>query len=148
MSRALGHAQRSSRNRSGAFAGNATKLIAIDRGGKVAYALPVYTQEGRTLEILSIQSTASQSDLTSEFSVSDCAGDFDHVPAECKTWGTVNQSGTQLYATTNSFQQAGTCTVITGKQYFINVRNTQFDRVTPACTQANTCYMNLQLNSY
>ena len=134
---------------SGSFTGNQTKLIAIDRGATVAYALPVYGTAGRTLEILSIQSTASQSDLTSEFSVSSCAGDFSaSLPAECKTWGTVNQSGTQLYASTNGYQLAGTCTVITGTQYYINVRNTQFDRVTPACTQANTCYMNLQLNSY
>jgi hypothetical protein len=133
---------------SGAFAANGVKLISIDRGAKVSYALPVYGTPGKTLEILSIQSTASQSDLTSEFSVSTCPGDFDRVPAECKTWGTVNQSGTQLYASTNGFPLAGTCTVITGQQYYINVRNTQFDRVTPACTQANTCYMNLQLNSY
>jgi hypothetical protein len=133
---------------SGGFQANGTKLIQIDRGAKVSYALPVYATAGRTLEILSIQSTASQSDLTSEFSVSACPGDFDTVPAECKTWGTVNQSGTQLYASTNGNQLAGTCTVITGVQYYINVRNTQFDRVTPACTQANTCFMNLQLNSY
>ena len=133
---------------SGAFTANGTKLISIDRGAKVSYALPIYQTAGRTLEILSIQSTASQPDLTSEFSVSACPGDFDSVPAECKTWGTVNQSGTQLYASTNGNQLAGTCTVITNVQYYINVRNTQFDRVTPACTLANTCYMNLQLNSY
>ena len=133
---------------SGSFTGNQTKLIQIDRGATVAWALPIYGTAGRTLEILSIQSTASQSDLTSEFSVSTCPGDFTSMPAECKTWGTVNQSGTQLYASTNGYQLAGTCTVITGTQYYINVRNTQFDRVTPACTQANTCYMNLQLNSY
>ena len=131
----------------GAYAGNSTKLIAIDRGATVAYSLPIYNSPGRTLEILSIQSTASQGDLTSEFSVSTCPGDFTTMQAECKTWGTVNQSGTQLYATTSGSQVAGTCTVALGTQYYINARNTKFDRVTPACTP-QTCYMNVQLNSY
>ena len=131
----------------GTFSGNSTKLIAIDRGASVSYALPVYTSPGRTLEILSIQSTASQPDLTSEFSVSTCAGDYTNMQAECKTWGIVNQSGTQLYATTAASQVAGTCTLTLGTQYYLNVRNVKFDRVTPACTP-QTCYMNVQLNSY
>jgi len=122
-------------------------LIAIDRGAKVSFAMPVYNSPGRTLEILSIQSTASQSDLTSEFSVSTCPGDFDNMQPECKTWGIVNQSGTQLYATTSGSQVNGTCTVVTGQQYYINVRNNKYDRITPACTP-QTCYMNVQLNSY
>jgi hypothetical protein len=102
---------------------------------------------GRTLEILSIQSTSSQQDLTSEFSISECPGNFDTMPVDCKTWGTVNQSGTQLYATTRDTPVTGTCTLALNKQYYINVRNTRFDRVTPACTP-QTCYMILQLNSY
>ncbi len=130
----------------GSFTGNGIKNLAIDRGGSVSYQVPVYTA-ARTLEILSVQSTSSQSDLTSEFSVSECPGDFDTVPAECKTWGTVNQSGTQLYAAVSSAPIAGACTAIIGKTYYINVRNTKFDRVTPACTP-QTCYMILQLNSF
>src|SRR5260221_56568 len=34
-----------------------------------------------------------------------------------------------------------------GTQYYLNVRNVKFDRMTPACTP-QTCYMNVQLNSY
>src|SRR5260221_56570 len=44
-------------------------------------------------------------------------------------------------------QVAGTCTLTLGTQYYLNVRNVNFDRVTPACTP-QTCYMNVQLNSY
>ena len=56
----------------GAFTGNQTKLIAIDRGASVSYSLPIYAAPGRTLEILSIQSTGSAQDLDSEFSISTC----------------------------------------------------------------------------
>ena len=131
----------------GAFTANGIRNLAIDRGASVSYQVPAYAFAGRTLEILSIGSTSSQQDLTSEFSVSECPGDFDNMQAECKTWGTVNQSGTQLYATTNATPVIGTCTVILGRPFYINVRNTKYDRVTPACTP-QTCYMILQLNSY
>lgn len=131
----------------GSFTANGIRNLSIDRGASVSYQVPAYTQVGRTLEILSIGSTSSQQDLTSEFSVSECPGDFDTMQPECKTWGTVNQSGTQLYATTNATVVNGTCTVILGKPFYINVRNTKYDRVTPACTP-QTCYMILQLNSY
>lgn len=130
----------------GSFADNGVKLVSIDRSGYVSYALPIYTQSGRTLEILSIQSTASQATLMGEFSLSTCPGDFT-VPDMCKAWGSVNQSGMQLYATTNTAQVAGTCTLINGTQYYLNVRNVKADRVTPSCTP-QTCYMNVQLNSY
>ena len=130
----------------GLFSDNGVKLVSIDRAGYVSYALPIYTQSGRTLEILSIQSTASQSNLTGEFSISTCPGDYT-VPDTCKAWGSVNQSGMQLYATTNTGQVAGTCTLINGTQYYLNSRNVKFDRVTPSCTP-QTCYMNIQLNSY
>ena len=131
----------------GGFTANGIRNLAIDRGSSVTYSMPIYSVAGRTIEILSIQSTSSQSDLTSEFSVSTCPGDFDNMQADCKTWGTVNQSGTQLFATTNANPVNGTCTLILGTQYYINVRNTRYDRVSPACTP-QTCYMILQLNSY
>jgi len=131
----------------GAYAGNSIKLIGIDRGSSLTFSLPVYTAVARTIEVLSIQSTASQPDLTSEFSISTCPGDFDNMPQECKTWGTVNQSGTQLRAVTWGTQYPGACTLITGQQYYLNVRNTAYDRVTPACG-VQTCFMNVQLNSY
>ena len=131
----------------GTFTGNGIRNLSIDRGASVAYALPVYPAPGRTLEMLSIQSTSSQYDLTAEFSVSTCPGDFDTMQPECKTWGTVNQSGTELFGTTSGAVVPGTCTVVVGAQYYINVRNVKYDRVTPACGP-QTCYMILQLNSY
>ena len=129
------------------FTANGLRNLTISRGGSVAYAMPLYPDAGRTIELLSIQSTSSQSDLTSEFSLSTCPGAFTNIPAECKTWGTVNQSGTQLMATTNATPVAGSCTLIIGTQYYVNVRNVAFDRVTPSCTPS-VCYMILQLNSY
>lgn len=133
---------------SGTYTGNSTKLISIDRNGYAAYALPTYTQSGRTLEILSIQSTASQGDLTAEFSVSLCPGDFSStVPDNCKVWGSVNQSGMQLYAQTSGAPLNGTCTLINNVQYYLNARAVKYDRLAPSCTP-QTCYMNMQLNSY
>ncbi|MEP7069456.1 MAG: hypothetical protein ABI789_09460 [Usitatibacter sp.] len=131
----------------GTFTGNGIRNLSIDRGSSVAYALPIYPAAGRTLEMLSVQSTSSQSDLTSEFSVSTCPGDFDTMQPECKTWGTVNQSGTALFGTTSGAVVPGTCTVVVGAQYYVNVRNVKYDRTTAACTP-QTCYMILQLNSY
>jgi hypothetical protein len=130
----------------GAFADNGVKLVSIDRSGYVSYALPVYTAPSRTLEILSIQSTASAQSLMGEFSISTCPGDYT-VPDMCKAFGSVNQSGMQLYAVTSTGQVTGACTLIYGTQYYLNARNVKSDRVTPSCT-AQTCYMNIQLNSY
>ncbi len=125
---------------------NGVKNLTISRGGVVAYGLPTYNA-ARTLELLSIQSTMSQQDLTAEFSISTCPGDFANGPAECKTWGTVNQSGTQLMAAVSATPVAGTCTLSSGTQYYISVRNVAFDRITPSCTPS-VCYMLLQLNSF
>jgi hypothetical protein len=130
----------------GAFTGNGIKHIGIERGGNSAFSLPVYTQSNRLLEILSIQSMSSSGDLTAEYAISPCAGDFS-VPAACRTWGTVNSSGMQLYASTGTAQVSGNCTLINGTQYYLNVRMVLQDRVTPACT-VQTCYMNVQLNSF
>ena len=130
----------------GAFTANGIKNLTINQNASVSYALPLFPA-GRTIELLSIQSTSSQQDLTAEFAVSKCPGDFTPKAVECTAWGTVNQSGTQLLATVAASPVAGSCTVIVGEQYYVSVRNVKIDRVTPSCTP-QTCYMILQLNSY
>ena len=131
----------------GLFPGSIARSVAIARGGSVTWSLPIYTVVGRTLEILSSQTTSTEQGLTSEFTVSTCPGDFTRMQAECDGWGGVETSGTQLIAATAASVLTGTCTVVVGQQYYLNVRNIALDRVTPACA-AQTCFMNVHLNTF
>jgi hypothetical protein len=119
---------------------------AIPRGGYVSYLLPVYTDPGKTIQLASVQSPASQNYLGTEFAISACPGDFTNVTPECQTWGYADTGGTMLYVTTGATPVHNQCTLLLGQRFYINVRNVASDMVTPACS-VGTCYMSVLLHS-
>ena len=123
----------------GPFTGSIIRSVAIDRGNSVTFSLPAFAVP-RTLEMVSSQTTSTQQGLNAQYSVSTCPGDFTGMQAECIASGGVETSGLQLYAAVSNAVITGTCTVVAGQQYYLNVRTTN-------CI-AQTCYMNVHLNNF
>ena len=124
----------------GPFPGTIARSVAIDRGNSVTWSLPTNYAVGKILEMVSSQTTSTLQGLNAQYSVSTCPGDFTGMQAECIASGGVETSGLQLYAAVSNAVIAGTCTVVAGQQYYLNVRNTN-------CIAA-TCYMNVHLNNF
>lgn len=129
----------------GNFVGLTWVELNLQQGGWVSLALPENAQ-GAITELRSVQSTNTSTTLTDEISVSTCPGDFNVAP-QCKTWGTVFGSATYMRALTSSTSSTDICVMTPGVQYYANVHNVAFDRVTPSCTNPS-CNMKLQYNSY
>jgi hypothetical protein len=84
---------------------------------------------------------ATQSNLVTQYSISQCPGDFTVTP-EC-TWYAYADSFDRGVNIGTARTPGGGCTLVAGsQQYFVNVRNVLTDGVTPSCN-AQACTLNV-----
>jgi hypothetical protein len=115
----------------------------ILRGSYASAPLPADRFEaanvGHGFYFSSVQAT--QSNLVTQYSISQCPGDFTSTP-EC-TWYAYADSFDKGVGIGTARTPGGGCTLVAGSpQYFVNVRNVLTDGVTPSCN-AQACTLNV-----
>lgn len=99
-------------------------LTSIASSGVASYKLPVWTAAGKSQIFNGVNSAnPGVAGLTAQFSVSTCPGDFDSVPAACKVTGSPENGAIQLSTRSVAAPSTAGCALVTGQQYYFNVRN-------------------------
>lgn len=122
--------------------------VTLSRGSSASYALPMWaanTVQHAYYLFQSAQSTASQSNLGTQFSISTCPGDFTSNPPSCRYQGVADTGGTTVQGNSGA-GAAQYCWMAPTTQYYLNVRNVAPDLATASCN-AGTCAFLFQMHT-
>jgi len=105
-----------------------TATLSILKGSYVAYKLPVWTAANKIQYFSGVNNGAGSGNdanypLITEFAISTCPGDF-NVPAACTMFADpMNGVGNLKSHTIGPTTTPTGCALVTGQQYYFNVRN-------------------------
>lgn len=98
-----------------------TATATISYGSYAAYKLPLFPSPNKSENFNAVNApNPGTVALLAQFTLSQCAGDFS--VAKCTVSGYPENGAIKLSARTAAAEGAG-CTIVTGKQYYLNVRN-------------------------
>ena len=98
-----------------------TATPSILKGSYVSYKLPLFPTAGKIVQFHGVNNNAVIGNAVTEFVVGSCPGDFNNA---CKVAADPLNGALNLSAITVATASPSACRLVTGQQYYLNVRNT------------------------
>src|SRR6185312_4970218 len=113
---------------------SAQPQLNIPAGSWASYKLPIFPTAGKSERFNATQAgNPGTVPLPTEFVISTCPGDFTNIQAQCKAYGDPQANLTLVARTATAPTQLG-CSIATGTQYYLNIRNVDTNNVN-SCTR-------------